>query len=281
MPAMLLGRIALVALTYAPYRIVQQVIFGTQKARRNALKTCRSGVDYVDHRARSPEVSKRSDRSSFEAATALLAGRVSIRTIPEAQRRTAAEALLDELGGTIERISRVARPARRRPIDTPLCLPPEHWPPRFAQGRFLSAAARSYPPTEVCLGRFRVWAGACRSSIDRIDLLCVTGECRAMPESTSIEDWEAKAARAREAAKQMVSPTATRIMLEIGMFYMFWPAKRGTMLRLRSRADCPVLPLPQHDPQHDPPQGPLKRCATAASHASRRIFGIKILHSQP
>jgi hypothetical protein len=40
-----------------------------------------------------------------------------------------------------------------------------------------------------------------------------------MPDPTSIEDWEAKAARAREAADQMVSPTAIRFMQEIVKFY--------------------------------------------------------------
>jgi hypothetical protein len=51
-----------------------------------------------------------------------------------------------------------------------------------------------------------------------IDLLGITGECWAMPD-LNIEDWEAKAARAGEAADRLVSPNATRIMLEIVRFY--------------------------------------------------------------
>ena len=92
-------------------------------------------------------------------------------------------------------------------------------------------------------------------------LICsVSQGCvRTMPDP-DVEDWEAKAARAREATDQMCKPAAIRIMLEIAEDDDVLASEARDHVAssrpgngmILSTGDCAVLPLPQHDPPHQP-----------------------------
>ena len=112
-----------------------------------------------------------------------------------------------------------------------------------------------------------------------------------MPDSTSIEDWEAKAARAREAADQMVKPGAVRIMLELAKFYDVLASEaRDYGEASQSGNDIvnagAILPLPQHDPAHHSRVAQYATEAEAMAHRHRldRLYRVhahgKVLWSQ-